>query len=354
MAIQIGTNFDLKSKQFLDSRQGLPETTSDLKGWSTPVPPGFEVCLEEVWYYYDPEVDLPETGHWIPRLVGKEELEGENIIINGENRGVTADAVKKIIEERLEDIQNQINNQEDINNPIKITSLWFGENTISSMSSPIEVEVGSTVSFTKNVNSSNTDPDLQGVITYNLKREKTPEFIVQGGKFYIPESSMKMNTGGEKTWTVKHIHQGVTYSRNASISWKWRTYWGIYIHDPLNIDGGDSTDDFIQLHRYGGLAGNSDFLTSDLDSEASQSNGKVSAKTFNCTNDGDEERHPVFLIPTNIYSGTDPIVRVQGLNYSDITVKYVLFETNSGLNAQYTAIFINQTQTGSNIEISIG
>lgn len=66
MSAHIGTNFTLESREFLDSRQGLALTKTDLLNWKTPVPEGFRVCLDGKWYYHDSKVDLVDTGHWIP------------------------------------------------------------------------------------------------------------------------------------------------------------------------------------------------------------------------------------------------------------------------------------------------
>ena len=45
MSAHIGTNFTLESREFLDSRQGLALTKTDLLNWKTPVPEGFKSLL---------------------------------------------------------------------------------------------------------------------------------------------------------------------------------------------------------------------------------------------------------------------------------------------------------------------
>ena len=63
MSHNIGTNFSYKAENFLDYRQGHANSKEDLKNWDVPVPIGFEVCVNNEWYYYDPEVDNNDTGH---------------------------------------------------------------------------------------------------------------------------------------------------------------------------------------------------------------------------------------------------------------------------------------------------
>lgn len=347
MSIQIGTNFDLKSKQFLDSRQGV-QAKSDLKNWTTPVPPGFEVCLGEVWYYYDPTFEgaaNSETGYWIPRLVGKDELEGEGIV-NGENRGVTAEAVKEIIEERLKDLQGQLDDQDATINPITITRLWFGEDT--SQPSPQKIEVGTLIRFYRNIPADDPNPELEGVITYELKKANVSTPLISNGKFPIRTKECQYFDGIDlkDPFRVTVEYQGKTYSSTGQITWAWRTYSGIYTSDPSKIVGGESTDDYISLSR-----------TDIYGLNSVWSNGANFEGTFNCAASalfGVEHKHPLILIPARKITSSFPSIYVGGLSFSDVIVKYVNFQIDSGIqNAQYVAIFIARSQTGNNIPISI-
>ena len=72
--IRIGTNIKYQGEQYLDFRQGVPKTYSDLLNWSIPVPEGFEVYLNTVtngeepgWYCYNEEYDSELTGHFRKR-----------------------------------------------------------------------------------------------------------------------------------------------------------------------------------------------------------------------------------------------------------------------------------------------
>lgn len=69
MAIIIGSNFSYNGFLFLDERQGLPKTESDLKNWNTSIPEGFEVYLpsDGEWYVFKSEYNDPNTGHFRKR-----------------------------------------------------------------------------------------------------------------------------------------------------------------------------------------------------------------------------------------------------------------------------------------------
>lgn len=77
MSINIGTNFNLESRQFLDNRQNTPKTLQDLKEWDILVPEGFEVTVDGTWYIWKSEYNSEETGHWQKRI--DSEYEGSNI-----------------------------------------------------------------------------------------------------------------------------------------------------------------------------------------------------------------------------------------------------------------------------------
>ena len=69
MAISIGANFSYNGKLFIDDRQGLAKTKSELKNWDLVVPEGFEVFLEsdKEWYMFGSENNDPETGKFVKR-----------------------------------------------------------------------------------------------------------------------------------------------------------------------------------------------------------------------------------------------------------------------------------------------
>ena len=87
--INIASPYLYRGKEFLDLRQGIPKSKSDLLNWNTPVPEGFEVCLNKIWYYYDKSVSLPDTGHWVPRLASSIDEDFSNA------QGISAELFKE-------------------------------------------------------------------------------------------------------------------------------------------------------------------------------------------------------------------------------------------------------------------
>lgn len=85
--INIGTNFSYKGILFLDDRQGIARSKSDLRNWSIPVPEGFEVYLplegDSAWYTYKSDYNSTETGHFERRL-DKAYVDNQIAIINNE------------------------------------------------------------------------------------------------------------------------------------------------------------------------------------------------------------------------------------------------------------------------------
>lgn len=71
MAIIITDQFRLRQKNYLDDRQGLALSVSALKSWDyskVPIPEGFEVYVEGVWYIYkSSHTDDPTTGKFRSR-----------------------------------------------------------------------------------------------------------------------------------------------------------------------------------------------------------------------------------------------------------------------------------------------
>lgn len=90
MSTYVGTNFSYKSRDFLDERQGLAKTKEDLKNWDIPVPESFELCLDGVWYFYDSNANLEDTGKWVPRI------SNDLSQIEGDTRPIAASVVKGI------------------------------------------------------------------------------------------------------------------------------------------------------------------------------------------------------------------------------------------------------------------
>lgn len=79
MAINIGTNINYQGHEYLDKRQGLAKSESDLKNWSTLVPNGFEVCVNGSWYVYDENNEVSDTTGYFRKRDAQVELNTANI-----------------------------------------------------------------------------------------------------------------------------------------------------------------------------------------------------------------------------------------------------------------------------------
>ena len=56
MAVKLNYNYSFSGADFLDSRQGLATSIEELLEWdfsTMPIPLGFEVCVNGIWYTYN-------------------------------------------------------------------------------------------------------------------------------------------------------------------------------------------------------------------------------------------------------------------------------------------------------------
>ena len=354
MSTQIGTNFNYKGARFLDSRQGV-ESKRDLLNWDfekVPVPLGFELCLSdddgEIWYYYDPNVTYPETGHWIPRLVGTNEITAEGSIVNGDNRGVTANAVADVVNSMgtLQEMVDQLTG-----NQFKIEGkVYFGYGT--NVLSPKKIEVGQTLNL-----GGGTGEDT-AYLTYKFEDSgntlispKTPQYYALNNT----PTSITRNQGDNLTWEytisgiqyIKKTSRGqetVTTSLTAKCTWGYCLLYG-----EITQEGRDL---IISNH-------DSNSVTSALPSGIKQgdfvTNGTMGSKIFNCTGG----KYPCIMFPTKVLgsngnSWTPVNVIIGGLSNSDYSVYNAkVIRHNSENIVDYRCIILNHIQTGSNISISI-
>ena len=346
MSIKLGTNFDLKSKQFLDSRQEV-QGKSNLKNWTTPVPPGFEVCLDEVWYYYDPTINLDETGHWIPRLVSSEELESGEII-EASNRAISADAVDainerlngkleeietnysnadQILEEKIQEINARLNADADEAAGYKISNIYWG--TIANNTS---FEVGYSVD-TK-IPEYNNNP----AISYKITGTN-----YSSGPYYLDlesETLTKSNADNE-TRNISHdfeqpiskVHK--TLTATAKLTWTYQRFWGTVAEDEKSI------------LLNGGAGGYNLAKTKYFELSTSKS---ISEKTFDCSGG----KYPFFIVYAgNSNSWTPSKVTVGGFANSNYTISRINLINTFGIEIPYFVFMLNQIQTANNIKITI-
>lgn len=304
MSAQIGTNFNYRGQKFLDSRQGKAETKNDLLSWDfqkVPVPPGFELCLtlenNEVWYYYDPDLVLPDTGHWIPRLVDRDEWNSVGPTEMPESFGsrtVAADIILEMLREHEEALF-----------PTSIKNVKAGGNNSGS-----SFEVGTTVTVSP--------------ITFNLVKGTN---TIQTYTFPISPTTEKKNEYGTWEYSIPIQYNGKTYTATASIYWKYKLYWGVISELPEEND---------QLQA-------SDFGTGIL-----VTSGSLNTTSFNCSGG----KYPCILIPW-AYRKSNPRVIVGGLDNTDLVILPVNLVLRNGLVLKYQAICLGTKQTGDSIQIKV-
>lgn len=331
MSIHIGTNFDLKSKQFLDSRQGLPKSKDDLKRWSTPVPPGFEICLEEVWYYYDPNINLSDTGHWIPRLVGGEEIanNGESII-NGGNRGVTADAVNQInssLWTAIDNINDRLNSEADASENYRISNIIWGNNIPNNTS----YEVGTTVDIRKN-----GIPTISYKITGKSYSSSTVYTFTEGlSENYTKREKENLSITITHNNFITQTGNLLNLSAAATLNWTYYRFWG-------------SVSEADRATLLEGDARGYEILQS-LDNKDLSISSELEA-SFNCSGG----RYPVFAFYGTGNSWTPSRIVIGGLDNSNYSIYHAINMINTyGINIPYHIFILNQIQTGDRIQIRI-
>lgn len=333
MSIKLGTNFDLKSKQFLDSRQEVQEK-SDLKNWTTPVPPGFEVCLNETWYYFDPTVNLSDTGHWVPRYVGGEEIvsSGENII-NGENRGVTADAVNQInssIWTAIDNINARLNADADASAGYKIDNIkWGGPNGITSGTT---FEVGYIA---------NTVYNDTPTISFNITGKNNYAYPNNNGRLYWTtgvQENYSNNVSIHITYTFTTPNNNLmNLESDATLKWTYRRFWKTVTEDEKSVllDGGTQGYNLLRSK-----CGEGELST----------NKSITEKTFNCSGG----QYPFFVVYAgNSDNWTPSKVTVGGFANSNYTIYKKTLINTFGESIPYFIFMLNQIQTASNIKITI-
>lgn len=346
MSIKLGTNFDLKSKQFLDSRQEV-QGKSDLKNWTTPVPPGFEVCLDEVWYYYDPTINLDETGHWIPRLVSSEELESGEIV-EASNRAISADAVDAInerlngkleeietnysnadqmLEEKIQEINARLNADTDEAAGYKISNIYWG--TVANNTS---FEVGYSVD-TK-IPEYNNNP----AISYKITGTN-----YSSGPYYLDleNETLTKSSADNETKNISHdfeqpiskVHK--TLTATAKLTWTYQRFWGTVTEDEKSIllNGGTEGYNLAKAKHF----------------ELSTSKS-ISEITFNCSGG----KYPFFIVYTGNYPSWNPSkVTVGGFANSNYAISKINLVNTFDVEIPYFIFMLNQIQTANNIKITI-
>ena len=185
--IKIGTGFLYNGKNFLDVRQGEADTLEDLRTWNLNIPPGFEVCVDGIWYVYNPEYTFDsETGYFRKRI--DVEL-GDSIDFSG-------------VQGQIDELMSEVF-------PL-VLSISGGGNTY---------ELGSTQT-----------PHLSWTVTRKGSTVNPTSATVDGSSEGV-SADLKSWTGSSitntKTYTVRVGYQGLSKSGTASYTFRLRKYYGV-------------------------------------------------------------------------------------------------------------------------------
>lgn len=385
MSHNIGTNFSYKAENFLDYRQGHANSKEDLKNWDVPVPIGFEVCVNNEWYYYDPEVNNNDTGHWVKRVISS----FDETVDNYSNQAASMSIISSINED-VEGLNIELRKLDEKLNPTKINlTIGHALTSTSPSSDVIDAEINN---FTNNYNI-NYDFNEDGQIDdedrnalKNLLRNSiklaagtTTSYIVEFGTWVLPKitvssikkndksldletevKSINVNSDGQSsisnnkfTWISNAplnsmTSASYTYKVNAniddnittsdftcSINFRYKLYWGV---GDISLWGNNT---FNFSNGTGGFS--SEFVTT----------GAMSPKHFNCSGGEGATKYPYILTPSALYDNGNYRTYVADNLNSDFQSERVSVINSNNVQLDYTLLRTTYPQTGSNIKIEI-
>ena len=387
MSHNIGTNFSYKAENFLDYRQGHANSKEDLKNWNVPVPVGFEVCVNNEWYYYDPNFNNSETGHWIKRVISS-----FDDTIDPSNQAASMSIISDINED-VERLNIETRKLDEKLNPTKITlNIGHALTSTSSSSDAIDIEINSfinnyNINYDFDGNGQINDEDktaLKSLLRNSIKLAAgtTTSYTVEFGTWVLPkitvskieknDKSLDLETevksinviGGDGqssisnnkfTWisntplpTNALTNTSYTYKVNAniddniitsdftcSINFRYKLYWRVSDINLWEI----GTFDFS--NNTGGFS--SEFVTT----------GAMSPKHFNCSGEGGATKYPYILTPSALYDNGNYRTYVADNLNSDFQSKRVSVINSNNVQLDYTLLRTTYPQTGSNIKIEI-
>lgn len=296
--INIGTNFLYRGPLFLDSRHGIATSKSDLKNWSTPIPPGFEVYLnlenDPSWYTYRPDLTTPysDTGYFEKRL--------DRSYVDSEIDGVKAS---------IANISQQV---DDLRNAIEL----------------IDIQPNLTLDVTSNGGRRVLGSSVVPHIEWTLKNFGTPIDIQEATDVLIDNVSI----GKVSAWTSgTSIHQNQTYTLSV-----------IYNDNTLEQTISYTFEAYTWTKYFGTYNGTTLSSITDLapSTPASQGWGTGTAE-FEGTLDCSGGKYPYYVIPTSIYNPSTFKMYVGGFRTTDFRTGTL----NIG-GTDYTTIRTGYIQSG--------
>ena len=288
--INIGTNFGYQGDLFLDDRQGYPQTKNDLLNWSIPIPEGFEVCLDNVWYVYDSNINDPYTGHFKKRIDYDYPESDLEVIIN--------------------DILSRID--QDPNKPLSFNSFNTtpapdeedGQiTTLEVNSSPVNLSISWTLKRGEQI-----------INPTNAKVNGSSTGVAPNLLSYGPNTIYSLNEPGSIPFLVKVWYNNDSIERLYTLEYKYKKYWGT--SSSTNPTASEITSTFGQTWAGSWM---------------------MNTTIFNCSGG----KYPYYVIPTIDYDPNNFTMLVNGLMNSDLIISDVLINSVS-----YKVIRTNNIQTG--------
>lgn len=323
--IKTGTNYDYNAREFLDRRQGLAKTEEDLKNWAIPVPHGFEICLPGgTWYYFNPEVNLPKTGHWIPKL--ENNISENEEPVDDEHRSVSLKAGKEI-KSRIGNMSDQINIIEQKLFPLQISGLSLNGRGASITAEPGEKFDSLKITWTNLRNGENVDGKINsGYVTSPIPGDTGK--IGMTYNFYNCSVSPFVTSSEPRdyNWNIHvEISSGLSASSTVRLSTRLKKFWG--------------TSEYSDLSDR--LKKQSDLVSYGISGSTWGYDGLLDKSRFDCTGG----RYPYILIPGDIYNSGN-VLRVGGFVTTDFTVSDIELSGLYGYSHRYKMYRLNNIQTG--------
>jgi hypothetical protein len=296
--IKIGTNFLYQGPLFLDSRHGIATSKTDLKNWSIPIPPGFEVYLnlenDPAWYTYRPDLDNPyiDTGYFERRL--------DKVYVDSEIDGVKAS---------IANISQQV---DDLSNAIEL----------------IDIKPNLTLDVTSNGGRRELGTGVYPNISWVLKNFGNPVDIQETTDVLINNVSIGKVSAWtdteyitqDRTYLLTVIYKGHTLEHTISYTFEaytWKKYFGTY--------SGSSLSSITNLSPSTPVS--QGWGTGNMDYEG----------TLDCSGG----KYPYYVIPTAIYHPENCKMYIGGFRTTDFTVATLRIG-----NTDYTTIRTGYIQSG--------
>ena len=377
MSILISTNLNLPAPAYLDKRIGQALSVNDLRNWdftATPIPVGFEVCVEGKWYAYQGQgegiVADTVTGYFKERgginIVQETGSSTTNVMSQGavtEALYSQNDLIQQLVERvgiifELEKVDVTDSDGSIATNggelyergsnvvPYFAWKAYYNNREVTpgrESSDGIDVSYDPTISYIeKDSNADWSTPQrASGTIIYPSPGDED-KYVT---KF---QSSAPISNDTIFTVNVKYGTGVNQLSATLTIEYTFvnRKYWG-YTNN-TSVDVSDILESFLDEVNTGGE------INSILGSELSLSR-ELPLTKFNCSTKSDgsteisEGVFPIYIVPSDIY-GSDEI-RVLVGNIEANT--YDIFSGSSeGGTINYRVILFNVKQRGIlNIEV---